>query len=226
MPAPRPNPLLLPRLYSILDAASFSQRSAMFDFAQQLLAGGASFVQYRNKQGSDRQIVSDARELRRILRTTNYEPRTTLIMNDRPDLALAAGCDGVHIGHDDLSPTAARRVIGSARLLGVSTHNAPQLAAAAQSDCDYVAIGPVFATTSKNNPDPIVGIEGVRAARAMLASIAQKMAAPPKPLVAIGGITRANCVSVISAGADSVAVISDLLRDPQNAVREFLSLLG
>jgi thiamine-phosphate pyrophosphorylase len=194
-------------------------------FARELFSAGATLIQYRKKQGSDREILSQARELRRVSLATG-NGRTTLIMNDRPDLALAADFDGVHVGQDDLSPHAARRVVGSARLVGVSTHNLEQLGAARQTDCDYIAIGPVFSTASKQEPDAVIGLEGVRAARAELDGLANETGGTRKPLVAIGGITRANCAGVISAGADCVAVISDLLREPQNAVREFLERLG
>ena len=139
-----------------------------------------------------------------------------LIMNDRADLALAAEFDGVHVGQDDLSPESARKIIGPERWLGVSTHNPQQVIAADKTSADYIAIGPVFATASKTNPDPVIGLEGVRQARALT----------NKPLVAIGGITRQNCRSVIDAGADSVAVISDLIRDPGKSAEEFLRILG
>ena len=138
-----------------------------------------------------------------------------LIMNDRADLCLAAEFDGVHVGQDDLSPESVRRIIGPDRWLGVSTHNPEQVADADRTSADYLAIGPVFATSSKERADPVVGLEGVRRARALTR----------KPLVAIGGITRANAASVIEAGADSVAVISDLLRDPRKSAEEFLRIL-
>ncbi|PYX68434.1 MAG: thiamine phosphate synthase, partial [Acidobacteria bacterium] len=118
-------------------------------------------------------------------------------------------------GQDDLSPEGARRVIGDKLWLGVSTHNPDQLKAADATSADYVAIGPVFPTTGKRNPDPVISLEGVRKARILTR----------KPLVAIGGITRANCRSVIEAGADSVAVISDLLRDPRKSAEEFFRVL-
>jgi thiamine-phosphate pyrophosphorylase len=137
-------------------------------------------------------------------------------MNDRSDLCLAAEFDGVHVGQDDLLPESARKIIGPRRWLGVSTHNPQQVIEAGQSSADYVAIGPVFATGSKANPDPVIGLPGVRQARELTR----------KPLVAIGGITRENCRSVIEAGADSVAVISDLLRDPRKSAEEFLRILG
>ena len=136
-------------------------------------------------------------------------------MNDRADLCLAAAFDGLHVGQDDLSPDAARSIIGPDRGLGISTHNPEQIAVADQTDADYLAIGPVFATASKANPDPVVGLEGVRRARALTR----------KPLVAIGGITRQNARSVIEAGADSVAVISDLLPDPRKSAEAFFEVL-
>jgi thiamine-phosphate pyrophosphorylase len=143
-----------------------------------------------------------------------------LIMNDRADLCLAAHFDGVHVGQDDLSPESVRRIISSGNpgnecWLGVSTHNPEQLREADLTSADYLAIGPVFSTSSKDKPDPVVGLEGVRRARELTR----------KPLVAIGGITRANAASVIEAGADSVAVISDLLREPRKSAEEFLRIL-
>ena len=138
-----------------------------------------------------------------------------LIMNDRADLCLAAEFDGVHVGREDLSPESVRTIIGPDRWLGVSTHSPEQLRETDQTSADYVAIGPVFATSSKEKPDPVVGLEGVRRARALTR----------KPLVAIGGITRSNAASVIEAGADSVAVISDLLRDPRKSAEAFFRIL-
>jgi thiamine-phosphate pyrophosphorylase len=203
--------MLLPRLYPILDAGCFPDVNAMFAAAEQLADAGITLLQYRNKQGSARQMLDQACELR-----THLGASVKLIMNDRADLCLAAGFDGLHLGQDDLSPETARRIIGPDRCLGVSTHNAEQLAEGDQSSADYLALGPVFATSSKANPDPVVGLAGVRRARELTR----------KPLVAIGGITRANARSVIEAGADSVAVISDLLRDPRKSAEEFLRVLG
>ncbi len=201
----------LPRLYPILDAACFPDAGAMFTAAEEVAAAGCTLLQYRNKSGNARQMLDEARELRARLGL-----RVKLIMNDRADLCLAAQYDGLHVGQNDLSPAAARRILGPARWLGVSTHNPEQLAEADKTSADYLAIGPVFATTSKANPDPVVGLAGVRRARELTR----------KPLVAIGGITRANAGSVIEAGADAVAVISDLLRDPRKSAEEFLRVLG
>jgi len=167
-------------------------------------------------------MLAQARELRRLSRAEpalslpRGVPAPHLIMNDRADLCLAAEFDGVHVGQEDLSPESVRRIIGPDRWLGVSTHNPEQLREADLTSADYLAIGPVFATSSKDKPDPVVGLEGVRRARALTR----------KPLVAIGGIMRANAASVIEAGADSVAVITDLLREPRKSAEEFLRILG
>jgi thiamine-phosphate pyrophosphorylase len=203
--------ILLPRLYAILDASSFADWDALCRSAGELVAGGVTLLQYRNKSDNVRQLLDQARELRRSLPAS-----VKLIMNDRADLCLAAGFDGVHVGQDDLSPEGARRVIGDALWLGVSTHTPEQLAAADKTTADYLAIGPVFPTRSKANPDPVVGLDGVRRARALTR----------KPLVAIGGITRDNCRPVIEAGADAVAVISDLIREPRKSAEEFFRVLG
>ncbi|MGD0470573.1 MAG: thiamine phosphate synthase [Terriglobales bacterium] len=203
--------MLFPRLYAILDTSHLPDAAEMFAAAEELTAAGITLLQYRNKRGNARQMLDEARDLRARLGAG-----TKLIMNDRADLCLAAGFDGLHVGQDDLLPDSARRIIGPARWLGVSTHNPEQLAEADKTTADYLAIGPIFATTSKANPDPVVGLEGVRRARELTR----------KPLVAIGGITRANARSVIEAGADAVAVISDLLRTPRKSAEEFLRVLG
>jgi thiamine-phosphate pyrophosphorylase len=202
---------MLPRLYAILDATSFPETDALYSYASELVAGGVTLLQYRHKTGNARQMLEQARELRRRLGTS-----VKLIMNDRADLCLAAGFDGVHVGQDDLSPAGVRAIVGDRLWLGVSTHNPKQLAEANKTTANYLAIGPVFATLSKANPDPVIGLDGVRQARTLTR----------KPLVAIGGITRGNCRSVIEAGADAVAVISDLIRDPRKSAEEFFRILG
>jgi thiamine-phosphate pyrophosphorylase len=204
-----------PCLYPIVDAAFFSTAEEVAAFAAELVAGGCTLLQYRNKSGNARVMLEQARELRKLSRARVPAPHVRLIMNDRADLCLAAEFDGVHVGQDDLSPESVRRIIGPERWLGVSTHNPEQLAGADKTSADYLAIGPVFSTSSKDKPDPVVGLEGVRRARALTR----------KPLVAIGGITRANAASVIEAGADSVAVISDLLREPRKSAEEFFRIL-
>jgi len=206
----------LPRLYAIVDPSCFPHAEAMFCAAEELAGAGCTLLQYRNKSGNAGRMLEEARELK-----WRMGGRVTLIMNDRADLCLAAGFDGLHVGQDDLSPKSARLILGEEfhgkrRWLGVSTHNPEQLAEADESAADYLAIGPVFATMSKKNPDPVIGLDGVGRARQLTR----------KPLVAIGGITRANAVSVIQAGADAVAVISDLLPAAGKSAEEFLRILG
>ena len=201
----------LPRLYAILDTSCFLDSQALFWTAEQLIAGGVTLLQYRNKSGNAPEMLEQSRELKRRLGSS-----IKLIMDDRADLCLAASFDGVHVGQEDLSPAGARRVIGEKLWLGVSTHNPEQVAEADKTSANYIAIGPVFSTTSKANPDPVIGLEGVRKARALTR----------RPLVGIGGINRANCRSVIEAGADSIAVISDLMRDPRKSAEDFLRILG
>ena len=222
--------MLLPRLYAILDASGFAGFEALLTASEELVQAGITLLQYRDKSGEARSMLEHARRLKHgLARTTMSEPhgltvravasaspRLRLIMNDRADLCLAAEFDGVHVGQDDLSADSVRKIIGRERWLGISTHNPEQVREADQSPADYIAIGPVFATGSKLNPDPVIGRDGVRRARALTR----------KPLVAIGGITRQNCRSVIDAGADAVAVISDLIRDPGKSAEEFLRILG
>ncbi|HEX3820765.1 MAG TPA: thiamine phosphate synthase [Candidatus Sulfotelmatobacter sp.] len=201
---------MLAVLYPILDPRCFGDSESLLAAADELVSAGCGLLQYRNKSGNARLVLDHARELKRRIGA-----RARLIMNDRADLCLAADYDGVHVGQDDLSPESVRKIIGPDRWLGVSTHNPDQLREADLTAADYLAIGPVFATSSKQNPDPVVGLEGVRRARALT----------DKPLVAIGGITRSNAAAVIEAGADSVAVISDLSRDPGKSAEEFLRIL-
>jgi len=200
----------LPRLYAIIDSSCFPDRDALFAAAQKLAAGGCTLLQYRNKSGNARIMLEQARELRRRLGSG-----VKLIMNDRADLCLAAGFDGVHVGQDDLSPGSVRGIVGPDFWLGVSTHNPEQFESADATSADYIAVGPVFSTQSKDQLDPVVALGGVRRARQLTR----------KPLVAIGGITRENAASVIEAGAVSVAVISDLLREQAKSAEEFFRIL-
>jgi thiamine-phosphate pyrophosphorylase len=200
----------VPRLYAIVDAAAFRKVADLTSFATELIAGGCTVLQYRNKNGNAGEMLRQALALK-----ISVVGEVKLIMNDRADLCLAADFDGVHIGQDDLSPESVRGIIGSGRWLGVSTHDPEQIKQADRTSADYLAIGPVFSTSSKAQPDPVVGLEGLRQARKLTR----------KPLVAIGGISRANAASVIEAGADSVAVISDLLREPRKSAEEFFSIL-
>ncbi len=198
------------RLYAIVDTSRFPGTKAICGFVQELIAGGVTLLQYRNKSGNAREMLQQARELKRVIGSA-----ARLIMNDRADLCLLAGLDGVHVGQDDLSPVSVRALIGPDLWLGVSTHNPAQIAEAAATSANYVAVGPVFPTLSKSNPDPVIGLEGVRQARRLTT----------KPLVAIGGITRANCREVIEAGADAVVVISDLLSAPRQSARDFFRIM-
>ncbi|MFY9680875.1 MAG: thiamine phosphate synthase [Candidatus Sulfotelmatobacter sp.] len=208
--------IVLPRLYPILDAGCFPNALGLITAAEELLSAGVTLIQYRNKSSNARVMLEQAHELSRQLRARATAPHLLkLIMNDRVDLCLVAEFDGVHVGQDDLSPESVRSIIGPDRWLGVSTHNPEQLLEADRNSADYLAIGPVFSTSSKDRPDPVVGLEGVRRARQLTR----------KPLVAIGGITRSNAASAIEAGADSVAVISDLLRDPRKSAEEFFRIL-
>ncbi len=202
--------IALPRLYPIIDARCFPDTAGIITFAEQLASAGCTLLQYRNKTGNGRQMLDQAREMRRVLPSS-----IRLIMNDRADLCLAAGFDGVHVGQDDLSPEGVRKVVGDDLWLGISTHNLAQLREADQKTANYLAIGPVFTTLSKTNPDPAIGIEPLREAKSLT----------QKPLVVIGGITRENCRAVIDAGADSVAVISDLLTAPRKAAEDFFRIL-
>jgi len=218
--------LILPPLYPIIDLTLFAAGPdpvvAVARYAEELIAAGATLIQLRDKSqpgvedNAARRFLSCARELRRITMD-----RAALIINDRVDICLAAHADGIHLGQDDLSPAAARRIFdaikdGKRRIVGYSTHNLEQVREADAFPIDYIAIGPVFATSSKANPDPVIGLEGVRRA----GQITQK------PLVAIGGITRQNCRQIKEAGAASVAVISDLFESPGKAVADFLRVLG
>jgi len=207
-----PKTLHLPKLYAIVDVTCFAPplrtTNSIVEFARDLREGGVTLLQYRNKEGDTRQMLNHTREIKRVL-----EGKVTLIMNDRSDLCVAMGFDGVHLGQDDLPADGARLVVAD-RIIGVSTHNPQQVKEADAGPADYIAIGPVFPTTGKKNPDALVGLDGVRKARALT----------KKPLVAIGGITRHNAKSVMEAGADSVAVISDLLSSPRRAAEEFLRL--
>jgi len=201
----------LPRLYAIVDAAAFRKTEDLVTFATELIAGGCTVLQYRNKNASAGEMFGQALALKMMSAVGDVK----LIMNDRVDLCLAAEFDGVHVGQDDLSPPSVRSIIGPDRWLGFSTHNPEQVKEGDSTSADYLAIGPVFSTSSKDRPDPVVGLEGVRRARQLTR----------KPLVAIGGITRGNAASVIEAGADSVAVISDLLLEPRKSAEEFFRVL-
>jgi thiamine-phosphate pyrophosphorylase len=207
-------PLKLPRLYAIVDKATLDARGiGVTEFARALRNAGVTLVQYRDKSGAPQGILRAAAEIAAVFAGVD----TMLILNDRADLALLTGW-GVHVGHLDLEPEDVRLVIGAGRVVGVSTHGDEQVIAADVSAADYVAVGPVFATSTKMDAEPVIGLEGVRRARSLTS----------KPLVAIGGITRENARSVIDAGADSVAVIGGLLvmgEQPGKLAEDFLEIL-
>jgi thiamine-phosphate pyrophosphorylase len=205
----------LPRLYAIVDADLLKQRGVRLrKFAVGLRAAGVTLVQYRNKTGAPQDILAAAASLREVFAGLDYR----LILNDRADLAVLADSGGVHVGQDDLSPEDAKRVAGPERIVGVSTHTDDQVRSADLTSADYIAIGPVFSTSTKADAEKPLGLEGVRRARPLTR----------KPLVAIGGITHENARSVIDAGADSVAVISGFLVEGESiekVARDFLELL-
>jgi thiamine-phosphate pyrophosphorylase len=207
--------MTLPKLYPIADKATLDARGmSVSEFAREMALAGVGVLQYRDKVGAPNEVLRAAAEI-----AAEFAARDCLlILNDRADLALLAGW-GVHVGHEDMNPVDARRVMGAGRVIGVSTHHDAQVIAADASEADYVAVGPVFATSTKVDAEPVVGLEGVRRARALTR----------KPLVAIGGITRENARSVIDAGADSVAVIGGLLaagERPGKIAKDFLEILG
>lgn len=203
---------MLPRLYPILDAGTLARRGVSIEFfASELRDAGIRLLQYRDKQGSRDEILRHAELISKVFVGTD----TVLLMNDDPELARLAGWNAVHVGQGDAAVAEARAALAAGGCVGCSTHNEAQVIAADAADPDYIAIGPVFATTTKKDADPVVGLEGVRRARSLTL----------RPLVAIGGITVENAASVIEAGADSVAVIGALLRDgqtPSQAAAEFL----
>jgi thiamine-phosphate pyrophosphorylase len=184
------------------------------DCAQELADAGVRLLQYRNKGASARELLHSSQQIASLL-----APRgVSFVVNDRADVAVLAGASGVHVGQEDLGVEQARTLVGEDKWVGISTHNLEQFQSAAATSADYIAVGPVFATSTKANPDPIVGTEFIRQVRALTA----------RPIVAIGGITLENAASIIKAGADSVAVISDILRarDPGGRARQYLDLLG
>jgi thiamine-phosphate pyrophosphorylase len=204
--------LVLPRLYVILDAALIT--SSEIDCALSLAEAGVRLLQYRNKSAPARQYLESSRKLAEVL----LPQGVSFFVNDRPDVAFLAGASGVHVGQDDLDVEQARQIVGRDNLVGVSTHNLQQFERAAGSSADYIALGPIFSTSSKANPDPVVGLDLLRKAHALT----------DKPVVAIGGISLERAAAVIEAGADSVAVISGILGapDPAQRARQYIDTLA
>lgn len=191
-----------PSVYAIVDSG-FAGESAL-EISEGLAETGVELIQYRDKAATPRRLFETCSALASRLRG-----RARFIVNDRADIAELCDAGGVHVGQEDLSAADARAMCGGARWVGVSTHNLEQFRAALETSADYIAVGPVFATTTKKNPDPVVGLEFVARARAMTRT----------PIVAIGGITAENAESVYRAGADSVAVIRDLIAHGKPAER-------
>jgi thiamine-phosphate pyrophosphorylase len=210
----------LPRLYPILDADLVlrdvrghraRRREVLHRVVAELARAGIQILQYRNKHDEDPVVEDDARTIHESACPIR------LILNDRAHLVQKLGWDGVHLGQQDLPPQEARSLVGPDACIGLSTHNESQTRAADLEPVDYLAIGPVFATDSKANPDPVIGLDGVRRARALT----------NKPLVAIGGITAATARAVVEAGADSVAVIAAIFSSGKPAgqsARDFLAV--
>lgn len=211
-----------PKFYPILDAGLLAKRGiTIADCAQAFRDAGVMLLQYRDKQATPQEILQNAATIHKIFEGTGC----TLILDDRADLAALAGWQGVHVGQHDLSPAGARAVMGAEAVIGLSTHNGTQVlegdaAMERIGGAGYLAIGPVFATGSKENPDPVVGLEGVRRARGLT----------KLPLVAIGGITRESAADVLAVGADTIAVISDAIgkdaAETRERCAEWLKLLG
>jgi thiamine-phosphate pyrophosphorylase len=202
--------LVFPRLYAILDPALLTTSELVL--AETLAGSGVELIQYRNKNAPSHSLF----EISRQLSTALAQRGVRFIVNDRPDIALLAGAGGVHVGQEDLGVEEARAICGQQRWVGVSTHTLEQVAAADRTSADYIAFGPIFSTTTKQNPDAVVGTELLRQVRKMTR----------KPLVAIGGITLERAAEVYDAGADSLAVARDLIcaANPGKRVREFLDV--
>ncbi|HUQ93121.1 MAG TPA: thiamine phosphate synthase [Bryobacteraceae bacterium] len=195
-------PLNLPRLYAILDTAAIQRRGGnALAVAEWWLEAGVRLMQFRHKGHFGRHEYAQAQRIAAQCR----EMDAIFVVDDRADIALLLGV-GVHVGQDDLAPRDVRALLGPAAMVGLSTHNAVQLSAGETEPVDYLAIGPVFATASKSNPDPVIGLDDIRKMRRLTS----------RPLVAIGGITRSEAKALLSAGVDSLAVISDLIPDVCN----------
>jgi thiamine-phosphate pyrophosphorylase len=190
----------LPAFYPIIDSVPA---------AGVLLEAGAQILQFRHKGFFSRQAFEDASRIAELCRSAG----ALFVVNDRADIALLLNA-GLHLGQDDLTPWDARRILPAPNIIGFSTHNEQQLRAGDTDLVDYLAIGPIFATGSKQNPDPVVGLNRLRALRPLT----------QKPLVAIGGITRELAPAVFQAGADSVAIIGDLYPNLRARAEEWIAI--
>ncbi|HTK36926.1 MAG TPA: thiamine phosphate synthase [Pyrinomonadaceae bacterium] len=188
----------LPKIYPITDVSLSGISHA--EQVERLISGGATLIQLREKHASPRDFFEAAKPAVEIARKNDVK----IVINDRVDIARALGADGVHLGQDDLRPDAARHILGPDAIIGYSTHSVEQALRAAVFNIDYIAIGPIFKTTTKEKPDPVVGLDGLGEVKEQLGNI---------PLVAIGGIDLDNIREVLAAGAESVALVSALIRD-------------
>ena len=195
------NLVRIPPLYPLTDTELSGLSHA--EQVRRLAAGGATFIQLREKRMSARSFYEAAKQALEVGRELGVK----ILINDRVDICLALQADGVHLGQDDIHPIEARRLLGERALIGYSTHNVKQALEAVAFPIDYLAIGPIFGTTSKSKPDPEVGIDGLQGVKSVIGDI---------PLVAIGGITPSLAPSVLQAGADCVAMISALLVPPDS----------
>ena len=203
---------MFPALYAILDVSPSQSPESAIHLASRLASAGVTLMQVRAKNLTPAKYFEVSR--RTIEATSRFGVR--VVVNDRPDVAAICGAAGVHVGQEDLPVEAARATCKAPLWVGVSTHNVAQLEAACTTSADYIAVGPIFPTQSKENPDPVVGLELVRRARA----------ATQKPIVAIGGITIDTAADVFAAGADSVAVINDIARAliPEERAARYLEI--
>jgi thiamine-phosphate pyrophosphorylase len=199
----------LPKIYAITDR----QLSGLSHATQveHLIAGGAGIIQLRDKYSSAGEFYRLALEAVTVAKAHGIP----LIINDRVDIAMIVGADGVHLGQDDMPVEAARRLLGEKAIIGISTHRLEQAAAAAKLPVDYIAFGPVFSTTTKADPDEVVGLSGVAAAKEIVGNI---------PLVAIGGINASNVREILAAGADAAAMISEIVADAASIDRRMRRL--
>jgi thiamine-phosphate pyrophosphorylase len=199
----------IPKIYPITDTRISSLSHA--EQVRRMIACGAGIIQLREKRASPREFYAAVVEAIEIARAGNVK----IIINDRVDIALAANADGVHLGQDDLPPEYARQILGPDKIVGFSTHSIDQAVSAVKLPVDYIAIGPIFATSTKENPDAIIGLEGLRKVRDAVGGF---------PLVAIGGIDADNIGSVFTAGANSAAIISAILTDPAHIAEKMSEL--
>ena len=200
----------LPPIYPITDTTLSGLTH--YEQVRQLIAAGATFIQVREKNAPSREFYGECERVVRLAKVSGVK----IVVNDRADIAMMVGAAGVHVGQDDMPPQAVRSIVGESVLVGFSTHNVEQAARAAELPIDYIAIGPIFSTSTKENPDPGVGLHGLEQVRKAIGEF---------PLVAIGGITEANVCDVVSAGADSAAVIGALFSNNSPIGDNYLRLL-